>query len=98
MADTPNRLLTPFNRKPSPRGGKAMEKSAKSYMSAHFASLEKISARLRRVSSFCETPMVNNRPAGLPGRMGRSALSPRPAGGGARAPQSGLVELAMPNH
>jgi len=55
-----------------------MENSAKSYMPVYFASLERVSARLRRVSRFCETPMVNNRPAGLPGPMGRSALSHRP--------------------
>ncbi len=84
-------LLTLFNRKPSSRCGKAMENSAKSYMSAYFASLERVSARLRRVSRFRETPTVNNRPTGLPGPMGRSALSHRPTGGGARAPQSGLV-------
>jgi hypothetical protein len=33
----------------------------------------------------------------LPGLEGRSALSHRPTGGGARAPQSGLVALAMPH-
>lgn len=57
-----------------------MENSAKSYVPPYFASHERVSARLRRVSSFCQTPVVNNRPAGLPGPRGRSALSHRPRG------------------
>jgi hypothetical protein len=75
-----------------------MENSAENFASAYFVPpWKRASARLRRVISSGKTPPVSNRPAGLPGPEGRSALSHRPAGGGARAPPSGLVALAMPN-
>jgi hypothetical protein len=46
-------------------------------MPAYVVRLESVSACLRRLRSFSETPMVNNRPAGLPGW--RSPTAPQAA-------------------